>query len=230
MSARLHTVSLPRPRLEVSRLGFFRWGSVGSKVVLTNDAGEWELLERGDFDALLDGRLGPEHVRWEALTSKGIVREGCDLEDLAARVARKKRFIGSGPHLHIVITTLRCNQDCRYCHASRTDMSLETAKKVVDVAMQSTSPYINFEYQGGEPTVNMDVIKFCVDYSREKNRYEGKTLDHSLVTNMTSMNEEKAEWLLANNVVGNTTAEADAPTDQPCAHEMPEAQSMQFKN
>ena len=52
------------------------------------------------------------------------------------------------------------------------------------------SPYLNFEFQGGEPTVNMDVIKFVVDYSREKNKYEKKILDHSLVTNMTYMNEE----------------------------------------
>ena len=36
--------------------------------------------------------------------------------------------------------------------------------------------------------------------------------------------------LLANNVVGATDAEADAPTNQPCADEMPQAQSMQFKN
>ena len=42
--------------------------------------------------------------------------------------------------------------------------------------------------------------------------------------------DEVEAWLLANSVVGTTTAEADAPTDQPCAHEMPEAKSMQFKN
>ena len=42
--------------------------------------------------------------------------------------------------------------------------------------------------------------------------------------------DEVEAWMLANNVVAATDAEADAPTDQPCAHEMPEAQSMQFKN
>ena len=42
--------------------------------------------------------------------------------------------------------------------------------------------------------------------------------------------DEVEAWMLANNVVSATEAEADAPTDQPCAHEMPQAQSMQFKN
>lgn len=42
--------------------------------------------------------------------------------------------------------------------------------------------------------------------------------------------DEVEAWMLANNVVSTTNAEADAPTDQPCAHEMPQSQSMQFKN
>ena len=41
--------------------------------------------------------------------------------------------------------------------------------------------------------------------------------------------DEVEAWMLANDVVSATEAEADAPTGQPCAHEMPEAQSMQFK-
>ena len=60
-----------------------------------------------------------------------------------------------------------------------TDMSIETATKVVEHAMQSTSPYVNFEFQGGEPTINFDVIKHIVTYSRELNKTMGKELDHS---------------------------------------------------
>ena len=48
----------------------------------------------------------------------------------------------------------------------------------------------------------MDVIKFVVDYSREKSKYEKKILDHSLVTDsMTYMNEENADWIMDNNVL-----------------------------
>ena len=41
--------------------------------------------------------------------------------------------------------------------------------------------------------------------------------------------DEVEAWMLANNIAQPTSAEADAPTDQPCADEMPQAQSMQFK-
>jgi uncharacterized protein len=206
----METRSLRMIRLPMveEKLSFFRWGDVAGKKLVTNDAGAWHFLSHQAFEDLMAGRIAEGHPEFPALSQKGFLRNSLDFDGFAQKVGRKKRFVGQGPHLHIVITTLRCNQSCKYCHASRTnmdrvdtDMSLETAKKVVDHAMQSTSPYINFEFQGGEPTVNMAVIKFVVQYAREKNKYENKQLEHSLVTNMTYMTEENAEWLIANQVM-----------------------------
>ena len=202
------TIPLPILEADENALGFFRHGRIDDRVILTNDAGEWQLIGEEDFQKLLKGEIEPAHPDYESLVDKGFVRDGLNIEALAARLRRKKGFVGQGPHLHIVITTLRCNQSCQYCHASRTemdqvstDMSMETAKKVVDLAMQTTSPYVNFEFQGGEPTVNFPVLKFIVEYSREKNKTEKKLLEHSLVTNMTYMTEEHAEWLMDNEVM-----------------------------
>jgi His-Xaa-Ser system radical SAM maturase HxsB len=202
------SLRLKRLPLVEDKLSFFRFGKVAGKHLVTNDAGAWHFLGDDDFADLLAGRIEGGHHLYEVLRDKGFLRDALDLEAFAGKIRRKKRFVGQGPHLHIVITTLRCNQSCKYCHASRTnmdrvdtDMSIETAKKVVDHAMQSPSPYINFEFQGGEPTVNMPVLQFIVEYSREKNKYENKQLEHSLVTNMTYMTEENAEWLIANDVL-----------------------------
>ena len=203
-----HTLSLPVVQSNPSALAYFRFGEVSGRMLLTNDAGQWHFLTKDDFALFVGGSLPSGHPQYEALVEKGFVRDGMNIEALAQRVGRKKHFVGVGPHLHICITTLRCNQSCQYCHASRTDMdevstdmTMETAKQVVDQAMQSSSKYINFEFQGGEPTVNMPIIKFIVEYSREKNKYEGKILDHALVTNMTYMTEENAEWLIDNGVL-----------------------------
>jgi glutaredoxin len=41
--------------------------------------------------------------------------------------------------------------------------------------------------------------------------------------------EEVEAYLLAHGFVGSTEREADAPTNQPCAHEMPPAAPIQFR-
>jgi len=41
--------------------------------------------------------------------------------------------------------------------------------------------------------------------------------------------DEVEAWMLANNIVQATDVEADAPTNQPCADEMPQGQAIRFK-
>ncbi|MCP4806979.1 MAG: His-Xaa-Ser system radical SAM maturase HxsB [Proteobacteria bacterium] len=201
------TLTIDEPAGPIDHVGFFRWDQIGDKVVMTNDAGEWQLLERDEFDAFLANTVEDGALK-TALVDKGFLRDGSDLNGLADRIRRKKRWLDQGPHLHGVVTTLRCNQSCAYCHASRTDMdrvdtdmSIETAKKVVDLAMQSPSPAIGFEFQGGEPTIRFDIMQFIYEYSIEKNRYENKELFHAVVTNMTYMTEEMGHWLIDNGVL-----------------------------
>jgi uncharacterized protein len=201
------TLDLKLPSIAPEKLGYFRFGNIDENILITNDAGEWTFLSKEDFQTFLQGEITHEHDSFKQLQIMGVLREDLDTEELASKIRRKKHFLGQGPHLHIVITTLRCNQSCKYCHASRTsmdrvdtDMTIETAKGVVDLAMQSTSPYICFEYTGGEPTINLEVIKFMVEYAKEKNKYEKKVVEHSVVTNMTYMNEEIAQYLVDNDI------------------------------
>ena len=214
---RQHTLTLPKMKVETEKNGFFRFGRVGKRVVVTNDAGQWHTLSPDDFRAFTAGTLSPDHPDHGHLVAKHFIRGPDYVDDLAMRLRTKTAFLGRGPHLHIVVTTLRCNQGCGYCHASRvpmgrtdTDMTIETAKRVADLALQTPNPHVIFEYQGGEPTTNMDVIKFMVEYTRERIE-PGRTLTHSLVSNFTSMTKEKADWLIDNGVLVCTSL--DGPED-----------------
>jgi uncharacterized protein len=200
------------------RVGFFRYGAVGPRVLVTNDAGEWLLLSQDDFTRFYQGRIDEAEPLHGELARRGFLKGWIDPERLAARIRRKRGFLGSGPHLHVVVATLRCNHSCKYCHASRTDMdrvdtdmSLATARQVVDFAFQSPAPVVNFEFQGGEPTVNFPVIQFITEYAREKNRYENKELLLSLVSNLTYMDDEKLRFLVDNGVMICTSL--DGPQD-----------------
>lgn len=204
--------------LDASKVAHLRYGVVDGKVLVTNDAGEFHVLTPDDFRRFLAGRVDPAEALHGELARKGFVKGYIDADRMAARIRRKKAFLGGGPHLHVVVATLRCNHSCRYCHASRTDMdrvdtdmSLATARQVVDFAMQTPSPVIAFEFQGGEPTVNFPVVRFVTEYAREKNRYEHKDLLLSLVSNLTWMDDEKLDFLVDQGVMVCTSL--DGPED-----------------
>ena len=78
---------------------------------------------------------------------------GRDLDGLAKDAIAQRggtpTFVGYGPNLHMLVVTLRCNETCVYCHASRapmeatqTDMTPAIAEKCVDLALSSRSPGI----------------------------------------------------------------------------------------
>src|SRR6185295_10078340 len=187
-----------RPALVEDSLGFFRWGHVAGKILLTNDAGDWLFLSDTEFNDLLEGRVVEGHGRFAELQSKGFLREGLDLDALAARIADRNRHLRRGPYLHVVTLSAR---DGRH-------MTPDTAQRIADFALQSTSPTIRFELQaeGGEPLVNFEAIKRLVESAQSRNKRDtGKTLTFTLLTNCSGMTEEIAEWLVANDVLVSTT-------------------------
>lgn len=208
-------MTVPRLDLAAESLGFFRWGRVGDTLLVTNDAGDWTFLSDLEFADLLAGRIGDGHPRFEELQRKAFLRDGADLDALAARIASRNRHVRGGPHLHVVTLTLRgSGPNGSAGEASEVDMSAETAEKAVDLALQSTSPAITFELQGqgGEPLLNVAVLRHFVEFARSTNqRAAGKTLSFRLLTNLTAMTEEIAEWLIANDV--RVTTSLDGPAD-----------------
>jgi uncharacterized protein len=194
---------------ELDRRGpaFFRFREVAGRVVVTNLEGDWLVLEPEDFRAFATGRVdagSPLHTR---LAEHNILQSEYDVPRAAERMRLRKRFLHFGPNLHLLVVTLRCNETCVYCHASRadldrvdTDMSRETAEKCVDLALQSTSPSVTIEFQGGEPLVNFPVVQHVVEYAREKNRALGKGLEFTMVSNLSLLDDAKLAWLVQNKV------------------------------
>ena len=83
------------------------------------------------------------------------------------------------------------------------------------------------------PFEDLDIIN-DPEQHQEMIQKTGQMLQPSVEINghiLVDVNGDEVEaWMLANNVVEPTNAEADAPTDQPCPVEVSEGQSIQFKN
>lgn len=153
-----------------------------------------------------------------SLAQDGFIRDRMDFDALASVWRTRNRFLWQGPNLHIVVVTLRCNHRCLYCQANSvpmkdksSDMSLETARKVVDRIFESPSPAITIEFQGGEPLANWPAVEFIVGYARKKNLKIGKSLWLNLVTNLSLLDDAKLKFLLKNKV--NFCTSIDGPED-----------------
>jgi His-Xaa-Ser system radical SAM maturase HxsB len=191
---------------------------VSGKVLLTTDFGDWVFVSESEHAALLRGELEPGSELESRLRGRGFLADAVDATALAERVRQKKAFLRYGPNLHVLVVTLRCNETCVYCHASRapmdrvdTDMSRETAERSVELALRSTAPRITLEFQGGDPLANFPVVQHAIEYALEKNRAYGKELEFTMVSNLSLMTDERLDYLVKNKVQICTSVDGPPP-------------------
>ncbi len=185
----------------------FKHRDVGGKVLITNTEGNFLLLTHDEFAAFAAGDLPRESELHRRLRERNFVRAEANVDAMATRLRARKTFLSYGPNLHIVVVTLRCNETCVYCHASRadmsathTDMTTETADKTIELIFQTTNPNVTIEFQGGEPLVAFETVKHIIETARERNKTAGKRLEFTMVSNLSLMDEEKLAYLVENRV------------------------------
>lgn len=205
-------------RLKAGSQAFFRHRAVGDNVVVTGRDGAWLVLTQDEFRRFAEDTVEPGSALHRRLAEGGFIRAEVDTAKLAERLRARTSFLNHGPNLHIVVATLRCNQTCVYCHASRADlgatgldMTPEVADAVLDRIFATTNPNVTIEFQGGEPLANFPVVQRIIDGALAKNEQAGKRLDFTLVTNLSVMDEEKLAWLLDKRVQICTSL--DGPAD-----------------
>ena len=109
-----------------------------------------------------------------------------------------KNYLFKSTSLHIFVLTSACNQRCVYCQAqsekscAKGFMSKETAKKAVDIAIQSPTDFLDFEFQGGEPLLNFEVLKYIVEYAKS---ISDKRINFSVVSNLTLLTPDMIDFI-----------------------------------
>lgn len=189
------------------KIWYFRFKKFDdNRYLITNDAGKFHFFSVKDFDTFMKGDV-ESLSDYDELVQKGFIKNEEYEKRMVGSVMQKNHFVWSGPTLHMIVVTLRCNHHCKYCHAAvapmeatQFDMDKETATKVVDAIMYTNSPSFTIEFQGGEALVNYEVVQYIVEYARSRAFHLKKELKFSLVSNLTLMTEEKLKWLLDNGV------------------------------
>ena len=144
------------------------------QVLLTNMVGEHLIVTDRHLDALVS-RRPLDRSLYRRLCSRHIVRPSGDplsIELLAMKTRTRLRRLADFTSLHMFVVTLRCEHTCEYCQVSRQgsaktqyDMSEATADRALDLTFRSPAPAIKIEFQGGEPLLNFDLVRYIVERS-----------------------------------------------------------------
>ncbi len=198
-----------------------RFERIQEEVFVTNEVGEYVYLPNEDFEKFVNHKLKPESDSYKNLKGKQILSDNHTedvLEMLSTKYRTKKYFLSQFTSLHMIVVSLRCNSNCSYCQVSKKDiedlnydMNKETAKNVVNKIFESPSHNIKIEFQGGEPLLDFDIIKFIIERAEWKNIFKKKNLEFVICTNLTLIDERKLKWLKGHKVYISTSI--DGPKD-----------------
>lgn len=98
--------------------------------------------------------------------------------------------------------TKNCNLNCKYCYIGEKynmNMSKETALKAIKIGIEEAKKHkdktLEIDFYGGEPLLNFDLIKYCVEKSKELSKGKIK-FRYIMTTNLTLMNKDIIEYLI----------------------------------
>ena len=191
----------------------FKYKKIKDKYLITNDYFNWMFLNEKEFNELKENSIKKDTSFYKKLVENNfIIKDKKQADILMNKKMSQSSLLFSGPTLHIIVLTKRCNHACVYCHAAanttenkeKYDLSKENAKRFVEIIMTSPNKILSIEFQGGEPLINFDILKYIYEYSQKlndkKKKEEKKDLVYALVTNLEDMDEDKFDYLMKNNI------------------------------
>jgi His-Xaa-Ser system radical SAM maturase HxsB len=191
------------------------------RYFLSNEVGEFLVINREQLDSYVKKRISKNSDFYYDLKSKGFLIDhdsNVALDLLALKYRTKAQKIAQFTALHLFVVTLRCDYTCQYCQVSRQtddkhafDMSEQTANKAIDLVFRSPSPAIKIEFQGGEPLLNFNLIKYVVTTAKTKNIQYKKDLQFVITTNLSLLTDEVLAFCIEHNIFLSTSLDGSEP-------------------
>jgi len=193
----------------------FRFFRMDKKILLVNEVGEYYFIDEIPFKKLIKHQPLNNLDLLRDLKSRFFIADSNlheYIELLAIKYRTKKSFLYDFTSLHIIVLTLRCNHKCDYCHVAsissydrQFDMDIATAKNCVNTILNSPSNSIKIEFQGGEPLLNFETLKYIVEYTNEKNTQINKNIEYVISTNLTTLTPYQFDYIKKNNILISTS-------------------------
>ncbi|MBQ3626680.1 MAG: His-Xaa-Ser system radical SAM maturase HxsB [Synergistaceae bacterium] len=195
-------------------ISHYNWIYHDKQILITNDIGRYCFLTENEFSDFIDRKISQDINIFNILKEKGFIYYDKDsyISEFKYDMAGMKRCLTTGTNLVILALTNLCNQRCVYCQAGKAhteQMPLEVCRKAVDIAVQSPVSHMTIEFQGGEPTLNPEALRFTVPYARQIFAEHGKHVEFAIVSNMTNPDPELLRWLIEQDVSISTSLDGN---------------------
>ena len=184
-------------------LNYFNFKKRKNDYLLTNDFGNYCILSNDEFNELITSKSVTNEKKSAELEAKGFIYN-CSKDEFilnfTQNIRNMKQYLLRPTSLHIFVVTTDCNGDCVYCQAKSHHsgcgkyMTEEIAKNAVNIAISSPCQSISFEFQGGEPLMNFDVVKQIVAYARSIEKEKNKNFRFTLTTNGMLVDDDVIEF------------------------------------
>lgn len=209
----------PRPEYRLLPFRFIRLDD--RRVVATNEVGEHIVIDRAQLAAVVRHELAVSGTLYRELKAKHFLfddesRAALDL--LAIKYRTRAAPIAELTGLHIFVVTLRCDHSCHYCQVSRQtadktqfDMTRTHADRALSIAFDSPSAAIKIEFQGGEPLLNFELIKYIVEAAEHRNADHQRRLQFVIASNLSHVNDDVLAFAKAHGIYFSTSL--DGPED-----------------
>lgn len=194
----------------------FRFHRINSeKEVLVNEVGDFLIVPNGTASRVVNREVHNSEDLYHDLFANFFISDKPipDLIDvLATRYRTKKSFLNDYTALHIFVVSLRCNHSCHYCQVSRVsenrqdfDMSTDNLTAGIEHMFRSPSPSVTMEFQGGEPLLAFDKVKFGVEYALKLNETYKKNISFVVCTNSTVFTPEILDFCNEHRIIISTS-------------------------
>ena len=170
------------------------------KYLCTNMVGEHLYLKKVELAAFINGNLSYREQKYLELKTKHFLYDSDSdvaIDLLALKLRTKHHRVSQFTALHIFVVTLRCDYTCNYCQVSRRqedegafEMSKDSADAALRLVFMSPAKALKIEFQGGEPLLNFELIKYIVQQADFSNRNAQKELQFVITTNLSNLNDD----------------------------------------
>jgi His-Xaa-Ser system radical SAM maturase HxsB len=194
----------------------FRARALPEGALVINDSGSFFRGSDDFFDRCIEQRLTPSDE--EFLAAEGFTAGSDDpLHELAQTHAFAQRLerVEELDYL-ILVPTLRCNLSCSYCQVSRVnvdrsgfDWSAQTLQAVLELIDRLPTRRIKVEFQGGEPTLRLDLVRAVMERCR---RFEDRQF--VLCTNLSNLDDDLLDLLRNPHLFISTSLDGGFQTHQ----------------